>query len=66
MTRTYAVTENRLAVTVGDVLKGFGLHNAGRYYTVRALSRTTGRVQLEEHLTGRVFWTFCRYYRQED
>lgn len=50
--------------SVGDVLVAYGLQNAGRSYTVLAISSsTTGRVRLEEHLTGRKFWTFDRYYR---
>ena len=48
---------------VGSTLQGFGLSNAGRYYTVIAIGRSAGRVHLEEHLTGRKFWTFMRYYR---
>lgn len=50
-------------VEVGSTVKGFGLHNAGRHYTVRAIGKSRGRVQLEENLTGRVFWTFITYYR---
>lgn len=48
----------------GTVVVGTGLSNAGRAYTIRQVSKTTAeRVQLEEHLTGRTFWTFFRYYR---
>jgi hypothetical protein len=51
---------------VGEVVKGFGLHNAGRYYTVLAVSSATrGRVRLQEHLTGREFWTFDKWYRKD-
>jgi len=49
--------------SVGSVMQGFGLHNAGRYYTVRALGKTSGRIYLEEHRTQRHFWTFDRWYR---
>ena len=51
------------AYKVGSVLKGFGLSNAGRSCTVLTIGNTKGRVRLEEHLTGRKFWTFDRYYR---
>lgn len=51
---------------VGSVVKGFGLHNAGHHYTVLAIGRTAGRVRLEEHLTGRTFWTFDKWYRVVD
>lgn len=50
------------AVSVGDVIRGFGLQNAGRHYTVLQLGNTSGRVYLEEHLTGRKFWSFDRHY----
>ena len=49
---------------VGEVIKGFGLQNAGRHYTVLQVGRIKGRVYLEEHLTGRKFWTFSTYYRE--
>jgi len=49
--------------SIGDVLTGYGLQNAGHSYTVLAIGRTAGRVRLEEHLTGRKFWTYDRYYR---
>ena len=48
---------------VGSVLSGVGLSNAGRSYTVLAVGSTRGRVRLEEHLTGRTFWTFISSYR---
>jgi hypothetical protein len=48
-------------IAVGSVLVGTGLQNAGRSYTVRIIRGK--RVQLEEHLTGRLFWTFPRHYR---
>jgi hypothetical protein len=47
---------------VGSVLIGTGLQNAGRAYTVLAITGKD-RVHLEEHLTGRKFWTFARHYR---
>ena len=55
----------------GNVLVGFGLANAGRYYTVEGVSSSTSyRVQLREHLTERLFWTFAGmergYYRLDD
>lgn len=49
-------------IVVGATLQGFGLSNAGRFYTVQAIGGS-GRVRLVEHLTGRDFWTFTRYYR---
>ena len=51
---------------IGSVLKGIGLSNAGRSYTVLSIGNTAGRVHLEEHFTNRKFWTFDRYYRVID
>lgn len=52
-------------IAVGEVLVATGLQNAGRSYTVKQISTaTSGRVLLEEHLTGRTFWTFARHYRR--
>jgi hypothetical protein len=48
-------------IAVGSVLIGTGLQNAGRAYTVKIIRGK--RVQLEEHLTGRLFWTFPSHYR---
>ena len=57
----YDAMGNGLAV--GQVLQGFGLHNAGRYYTVEKIGRT-GRVKLHRHLDGRRFWqTNMTHYR---
>ena len=53
------------AYKVGSVLKGFGLNNAGRIYTVLALG-TRRRVKIQAHLTGRTFWTFDHFYRVLD
>jgi hypothetical protein len=53
-------------VKVGQVIRGFGLHNAGHHYTVLQVGRTRGRVYLEEHLTGRKFWTFTYWYLSTD
>lgn len=51
-------------VSEGTVVQGFGLRNAGRYYTVLRVSETTrGRILLEEHLTRKKTWTFLTYYR---
>lgn len=45
---------------VGQTVKGFGLHNAGRCYTVK----TIGRVKLTlEDITGRIFTAAPTYYR---
>ena len=49
--------------SVGDVIQGYGLNNAGRFYTVKDLGRSSGRIYIEEHLTGREFWTSDIYYR---
>ena len=49
-------------VQVGTVLQGFGLNNAGRYYTVLTIGKTRGRVSLERHLDGKVFWTYLNSY----
>ena len=49
-------------VRVGSVLQGFGLHNAGRYYTVKEIEQG-GRMMLEEHRTARtVFQAKIDYY----
>ena len=50
-------------IAVGSVLVGTGLQNAGHSYTVKIIRGK--RVQLEEHLTGRLFWTFPRHYRAD-
>ena len=52
-----------LAYSVGSTLCGIGLTNAGRSVTVLAIGRTAGRIRVEEHITGRTFWTFDRSYR---
>jgi len=52
--------------SVGEVVQGFGLSNAGRFATVKAVGKTAGRVQLELHLTGRVFWTWTKFWRLAD
>lgn len=49
-------------VKVGDVLQGFGLSNAGRYFTVLSVGKS-GRARLQRHIDGKTFWTFLRYYR---
>ena len=46
---------------VGQTVKGFGLHNAGHCYTVKAIGRV--KLQLEENLTGRIFTAAPTYYR---
>jgi hypothetical protein len=49
---------------VGDIVQGFGLHNAGRYYTVKAIgTRNAARVELVRHLDGHRFWAFASSYR---
>lgn len=51
--------------SVGDVLQGYGLHNAGRFYTVVHIpaSGKEGRITVEEHITGRKFKTWCAWMR---
>ena len=48
--------------SVGDTLIATGLQSAGRSHEVLIIGRS-GRVQLRENLSGRVFWTFARHYR---
>lgn len=48
-------------IVAGAVVQGFGLHNAGRHYTVRAIKGQ--RIQLEPHLGGKAFWTKPDWYR---
>lgn len=48
-------------IAVGSVLIGTGLSNAGRAYSVVTIHGK--RVRLQEHLTGRDFWTFPTHYR---
>jgi hypothetical protein len=49
--------------SVGDVVQGFGLHNAGRFATVKKLSNTRGRALLEMHLDGRQVWVWLKFWR---
>ncbi len=57
--------DNRNQFSVGDTLQGFGLTNAGRFATVKAIGKG-GRIQIERHLDGKVFWTFPTYWRLAD
>ncbi len=47
---------------VGCVVQGFGLHNAGRYCTVKAIS-SKGILTLESHLTNGTFKDINTYWR---
>ncbi len=58
-----APTDLIQTLCVGDVVQATGLRNAGRHYTVLAIGRTQGRVQLHAHLSGAKFWTFDKGYR---
>ena len=46
-------------VNVGNVLKGFGLNNAGRYYSVIAVGKS-GRVRVQRHVDNKEYWVFLR------
>jgi hypothetical protein len=50
-----------MTVEVGNVLKGFGLNNAGRYYSVLAISpKTAGRIRVQRHIDGKDYWVFFK------
>lgn len=51
---------------VGTILKGYGLHNAGMYFTVVSLRPYKGKAttRVESHRTGRIFRTNCAWMRK--
>jgi len=51
---------------VGTVLRGFGLLNAGHYYTVKAVDAARQRMQVESHRTGLTFWTPGTYMQPDE
>lgn len=62
---TDATMNDRPAYTGGEVLQGFGLHNAGRFYTVVGTRPHARRpYKLERHLDGKCFWTDARFTRE--
>ena len=50
-------------VKVGDVLQGYGLSNAGRWATIKAIGKTARRVLICRHLDNKEYWTFTTYWR---
>jgi hypothetical protein len=46
-------------VEVGATLQGFGLNNAGRFYTVKQLGKGD-RIRVERHIDGKDYWVFFK------
>ena len=45
------------SIEKGVTLQGYGLNNAGRYYTVLDIGQS-GRVRVKRHIDGKEYWVF--------
>jgi hypothetical protein len=57
MTAIYDELGNGLEV--GATLQGFGLNNAGRYYTVLGIGKG-GRIRVQRHIDSKDYWVFFK------
>jgi len=43
----------------GSTLQGYGLNNAGLYYTILDIGQS-GRVRVKRHIDGKEYWVFLK------